>query len=138
MSSTQGSSDAGSDRTTQATHEARAGTLEGRKAALALLAAAQFMSVLDASIITVALPTIQSDLSLSMSALSWVVNAYVLAFGGLLLLGGRVGDLLGRRRIFMFGIALFVKEKPLRTTSVLGGASRRDEPAAGPSVAPVD
>ena len=62
-----------------------------------------FMSVLDASIITVALPSIQSDLSLSMSALSWVVNGYVLTFGGFLLLAGRLADLGGRRLVLMLG-----------------------------------
>jgi MFS family permease len=85
----------------------RAGTLEHRRAALALLAAAQFMSVLDASIITVALPSIGTDLSLSMSSLSWVINAYVLAFGGFLLLAGRIADLSGRRLVLMVGWALF-------------------------------
>jgi EmrB/QacA subfamily drug resistance transporter len=107
MSSTHVSGDAVSDRTAQATRDARAGTLKGQRAALALLAAAQFMSVLDASIITVALPSIQSDLSLSMSSLSWVVNAYVLTFGGFLLLAGRLADLSGRRSVLMLGWGLF-------------------------------
>jgi len=93
--------------TAQATNGADDGKLEGRRAALALLAAAQFMSVLDASIITVALPSIQSDLSLSMSALSWVVNAYLLTFGGFLLLAGRLADLSGRRLVLMLGWGLF-------------------------------
>jgi EmrB/QacA subfamily drug resistance transporter len=75
--------------------------------ALAVIATAQLMVVLDATIVNVALPKIQDALHFSGSNLEWVVNAYALAFGGLLLLGGRSGDLLGRRRIFMTGIALF-------------------------------
>jgi EmrB/QacA subfamily drug resistance transporter len=75
--------------------------------ALALLAMAQFVVVLDASIVNVALPTIGESLSFSADNLSWVVNAYVLTFGGFLLLGGRLADLLGRRRVFMGGLILF-------------------------------
>ena len=75
--------------------------------ALALLCIAQFMVVLDASIVNVALPSIGSDLDFSQGNLSWVVNAYVLVFGGFLLLGGRLADLLGRRAIFVAGLALF-------------------------------
>jgi EmrB/QacA subfamily drug resistance transporter len=75
--------------------------------ALVVIATAQLMVVLDATIVNVALPRIQDALHFSGSNLEWVVNAYALAFGGLLLLGGRSGDLLGRRRIFMAGIALF-------------------------------
>jgi EmrB/QacA subfamily drug resistance transporter len=75
--------------------------------ALVVIATAQLMVVLDSTIVNVALPHIQDALHFSGSNLEWVVNAYTLAFGGLLLLGGRSGDLLGRRRIFMFGIALF-------------------------------
>ena len=75
--------------------------------ALALLAAAQFVVVLDASIVNVALPSIGSDLHFSQDNLSWVVNAYVLVFGGFLLLGGRLADLLGRRRLFIIGLILF-------------------------------
>ena len=73
--------------------------------ALVLLAAAQFVVVLDASIVNVALPSIGRDLDFSQDNLSWVVNAYVLFFGGFLLLGGRMADLLGRRRIFIAGLA---------------------------------
>src|SRR5918998_1387140 len=83
--------------------------------ALALLAMAQFVVVLDASIVNVALPSIGTDLQISQDNLSWVVNAYVLAFGGLLLLGGRMADLLGRRTIFMSGLILFA------IASLLGG-----------------
>jgi EmrB/QacA subfamily drug resistance transporter len=75
--------------------------------ALALLAAAQFVVILDASIVNVALPSIGADLNFSQENLSWVVNAYVLVFGGFLLLGGRLADLLGRRRLFMIGLVLF-------------------------------
>jgi EmrB/QacA subfamily drug resistance transporter len=75
--------------------------------ALAVIAAAQLMVVLDATIVNVALPHIQNALHFSGTNLEWVVNAYTLAFGGLLLLGGRSGDLLGRRRMFIAGIALF-------------------------------
>jgi EmrB/QacA subfamily drug resistance transporter len=75
--------------------------------ALVVIATAQLMIVLDSSIVNVALPHIQASLGFSDSSLEWVVNAYTLAFGGLLLLGGRSGDLLGRRRIFIAGIVLF-------------------------------
>jgi EmrB/QacA subfamily drug resistance transporter len=75
--------------------------------ALGLLCMAQFVVVLDAAIVNVALPSIGADLAFSQENLSWVVNAYVLTFGGFLLLGGRLADLLGRRRVFMFGLVLF-------------------------------
>jgi EmrB/QacA subfamily drug resistance transporter len=75
--------------------------------ALALLAAAQFIVVLDASIVNVALPSIGRDLKFSTDDLSWVVNAYTLTFGGFLLLGGRMADLLGRRRVFVAGLIVF-------------------------------
>jgi EmrB/QacA subfamily drug resistance transporter len=79
----------------------------GKWLALAVLALAQFMVVLDVTIVNVGLPAIQGDLGFSADGLQWVVNAYTLAFGGLLLLGGRVSDLLGRRRVFLAGLALF-------------------------------
>jgi EmrB/QacA subfamily drug resistance transporter len=79
---------------------------ERRWLALALLCMAQFVVVLDASIVNVALPSIGEALDFSQENLSWVVNAYVLTFGGFLLLGGRAADLLGRRRVFMFGLVL--------------------------------
>ncbi len=78
-----------------------------RWAALGLLSVAQFVVVLDGTIVNVALPTIGSSLDFSQDNLSWVVNAYTLTFGGFLLLGGRLADLLGRRRVFMGGLALF-------------------------------
>ncbi|MCF3179800.1 MFS transporter [Streptomyces polychromogenes] len=83
--------------------------------ALAVIAACQLMVVLDATIVNIALPHIQTALSFSTTDLSWVISAYTLAFGGLLLLGGRAGDILGRRRVFMAGILLFT------LASLLGG-----------------
>ena len=65
------------------------------------------MIVLDATIVNVALPTIQDDLGFSQSNLAWVVNAYMIPFGGLLLLAGRIGDLVGQRRVFLAGLAVF-------------------------------
>ncbi|MGZ4390026.1 MAG: MFS transporter, partial [Gaiellaceae bacterium] len=78
-----------------------------RWAALAVLVAAQFMVVLDVAIVNVALPTIKTDLHFSQESLQWVITAYSILFGGVLLLGGRTADLLGRRRMFMTGLALF-------------------------------
>ena len=75
--------------------------------ALALLCGAFFMVILDAAIVTVALPSIQADLGFSPESLQWVVSAYALTFAGLLLLGGRAADLLGRRRVFMVGLVVF-------------------------------
>src|SRR5215204_362383 len=87
----------------------REGHLNDRRRWLALLlvCAAQLMIVLDGTIVNVALPAIQGSLGFSGAGLSWVVNAYLLTFGGFLLLGGRAGDLFGRRRVFAFGLALF-------------------------------
>src|SRR4051794_22484 len=76
-------------------------------AVLGIVAVAQFMVVLDASVVNVALPSIQRDVGFSEQSLSWVLNAYTLIFGGFLLLGGRAADRLGRRRLFMAGMALF-------------------------------
>jgi EmrB/QacA subfamily drug resistance transporter len=84
-----------------------ADTQRSKWLALALLATAQFVVVLDASIVNVALPSIGSDLNFSQDDLSWVVNAYTLFFGGFLLLGGRLADRLGRRRLFIAGMVLF-------------------------------
>src|SRR6476619_2530169 len=88
--------------------------------ALALLATAQFVVVLDASIVNVALPTIGDALDFSQNNLAWVVNAYVLTFGGFLLLGGRIADLVGRRRVFMAGLVLFALD------SLAGGLANRE------------
>src|SRR5919198_4178694 len=74
---------------------------------LVLICLAQFMVVLDATIVNVALPSIQKDLHLSQGNLQWIVNAYTLVFGGFLLLGGRAGDLLGRKRLFLLGLVVF-------------------------------
>src|ERR1700759_208874 len=75
--------------------------------ALYVLCAAMLMIVLDATIVNVALPSIQDDLGFSQSALAWVVNAYMIPFGGLLLLAGRLGDLVGQRRVFLVGLTIF-------------------------------
>jgi EmrB/QacA subfamily drug resistance transporter len=88
--------------------------------ALALLAATQFVIVLDASIVNVALPSIGRALDFSQDDLSWVVNAYTLTFGGFLLLGGRLADLLGRRRVFIGGLVLF------SLASLGGGVAQSD------------
>ena len=74
---------------------------------LSVLVVAQFMVVLDVAIVNVALPTIKNDLHFSQDGLQWVITAYAIVFGGVLLLGGRMADLLGRRRIFMAGMAVF-------------------------------
>ncbi|MBT2212105.1 MFS transporter [Actinomadura sp. NEAU-AAG7] len=92
-------------------------TTQRRGLALALLAATQFVLVLDASIVGVALPSIGKDLEFAPEDLSWVANAYTLTFGGLLLLGGRVADLVGRRLMFMVGMGLF------SATSLVGALS---------------
>ena len=88
--------------------------------ALALLATAQFVVVLDASIVNVALPSIGKDLDFAPDNLSWVVNSYTLVFGGFLLLGGRLADLLGRRRLFIAGLVLFA------LASLAGGLAQSD------------
>jgi MFS family permease len=75
--------------------------------ALIILCLGELMIVLDTTIVNVALPSIRSDLAFNESALVWVVNAYMLTFGGFLLLGGRLGDLFGQRKLFLLGIILF-------------------------------
>ncbi|GAA0473664.1 MFS transporter [Streptomyces sp. NPDC046215] len=90
----------------------------GNGTALLVIASCQLMVVLDITIVNIALPHIQSSLNFSTTSLSWVVNAYTLTFGGLLLLGGRAGDILGRRRVFVFGVLLFV------LASLLGGLAQ--------------
>src|SRR6185312_3462521 len=89
--------------------------------ALVVLCLGFLMIILDATIVNVALPTIQKDLGFSQSGLAWVVNAYLIAFGGLLLLAGRLGDLVGRRRVFLGGLALFT------LASLLCGAARTQD-----------
>ena len=93
--------------------------------ALVLISIAQLMVVLDATIANIALPYIGKDLDIAQANLSWIVTGYSLAFGGLLLLGGRLGDLYGRRRIFMTGLTIFA------VASLLGGRGQNEAPAAG-------
>lgn len=92
-----------------------------RNYALALILTVQLMLVLDMTVVNVALPRIQLDLGFSAANLSWVLNAYTLTFGGLLLLGGRIGDVFGRRRAFMTGLAVFT------VASFLGGVAQSPE-----------
>src|SRR6266581_6292197 len=92
-----------------------AGSDRKRWIALAVIVAAQFMVVLDVAIVNVALPSIKTDLNFSQESLQWVITAYSILFGGVLLLGGRLADLLGRRRLFMAGLVLFT------VTSLLDG-----------------
>src|SRR3954469_6977570 len=89
-------------------------------AVLAVVAVAQFMVILEASVVNVALPTIKVDLGFSEQSLSWILNAYTLIFGGFLLLGGRLADRLGRRRLFVAGIALFA------TASLICGVAQSE------------
>src|SRR3954462_10719698 len=93
-------------------------TDRSRWAALYGLGAGMLMIVLDPTIVNVALPSIQDDLHFSQSNLAWVVKAYLIAFGGLLLLAGRAGDLLGQRRVFLSGPALFTAASVLCAVSV--------------------
>jgi EmrB/QacA subfamily drug resistance transporter len=97
-----------------------ADTPRAKALALALLATTQFVVVLDAAIVNVALPSIGRALDFSQDNLAWVVNAYTLTFGGFLLLGGRLADLLGRRRLFMYGLIVF------SIASLLGGLAQSD------------
>src|SRR6266496_3169097 len=89
-----------------------------RDAILAVASVAQFMVVLDVTIINVALPQMRSALDMSMTGQQWVINAYALTFAGFLMLGGRAADLFGRRRVFMVGLALFT------VCSLLGGLAQ--------------
>src|SRR5512146_3565159 len=86
---------------------ARPGGERGRWVALYVLCLGALMIVLDSSIVNVALPSVRADLGFSASALAWVVNAYMLTFGGFLLLSGRLGDLFGNRRVFTIGVVAF-------------------------------
>jgi len=107
--------------------------------ALAVLGVAYLMVVLDVSIVNVALPSIQKDLHFSTENLQWVVSGYALTFGGFLLLGGRTGDLLGRRRLFMVGLGLFAAFSLLCGLSVSSGmliAARALQGAAGAVLSP--
>src|SRR4051794_37063873 len=100
-------------------------TDRSRWVALVVLCAGMLMIILDQTIVNVALPTIQSDLGFSQSSLAWVINAYLIALGGLLLLAGRIGDLIGRKRIFLAGLVLFT------LASLLCGASQTEEMLIG-------
>ncbi|HEY2570938.1 MAG TPA: MFS transporter, partial [Solirubrobacteraceae bacterium] len=82
-------------------------TDRNRWIALYVLCVGVLMIVLDVTVVNVALPSIQQDLGFSQASLAWVINAYLISFGGLLLLAGRFGDLLGRKRVFMAGLVLF-------------------------------
>lgn len=84
-----------------------AGRVRGRTQALVVLCVMQLMIILDGTVVTVALPTIQGDLGFSQAGLAWVMNSYLIAFAGLLLLAGRIGDLVGSKRVFVAGLALF-------------------------------
>ncbi|MFI6221834.1 DHA2 family efflux MFS transporter permease subunit [Nocardia salmonicida] len=90
---------------------------QSQRTALAVLSAAMLMTILDGSIVTVAMPAIQEDLGFSPAGLSWTVNAYLIAFGGLLLLAGRLGDLIGRKTMFVTGTVVFT------AASVLAGVA---------------
>src|ERR1700757_1261354 len=85
----------------------RSHTLDSRWIALYVLCLGSLMIVLDSTIVNVALPSIRADLGFNETSLVWVVNAYLLTFGGFLLLGGRLGDLFGHRRLFLSGVAFF-------------------------------
>src|SRR5215470_1034875 len=95
-----------SNQSMASTADVREGT-DRRWLILSVLVVAQFMVVLDVAIVNVALPTIKNDLHFSEGGLQWVVTAYAILFGGVLLLGGRMADLLGRRRVFMAGLVVF-------------------------------
>jgi EmrB/QacA subfamily drug resistance transporter len=101
------------------------GAPEKRWAALALVVVAQFMVILDVAIVNVALPEIGADLGFTRENLQWVITAYAIFFGGMLLLGGRLADLLGRRRVFIAGAALFT------ASSLLAGLAWSDEALIG-------
>src|SRR5690348_13755765 len=101
---------------TPQTHDDRS-----RRLALYVLCVGMLMIVLDVTIVNVALPSIQQDLGFSQSSLAWVVNAYLIAFGGLLLLAGRLGDLVGRKSVFLAGLAVFT------AASLVCGAAQSQE-----------
>src|SRR5213592_4094056 len=92
-------------------------TDRSRWMALYVLCGGMLMIVLDATIVNVALPSIKRDLGFSQSNLAWVINAYLIAFGGLLLLAGRIGDLIGQRRIFLIGLVVFTTASLVCATS---------------------
>lgn len=101
------------------TDDASSGTKRNLGLALFVIACAQLMIVLDGTVVNIALPHIKNDLDFSQSGLQWVVTSYSLALGSLLLLGGRLGDIFGRRRLFTIGIGVFA------VASLLGGIDRK-------------
>src|SRR4051812_50122236 len=100
-----------------------------RWGALTLIVTAQFMVILDVAIVNVALPSIKADLGFSEAGLQWVVSAYAIVFGGTLLLGGRLADLFGRRRMFIGGLGVFPATPPL-----FGPAGAAGGPLAFPAL----
>ncbi|MGP4053173.1 MFS transporter, partial [Streptomyces sp. 2A115] len=106
--------------TAQATAKAAADSHSNRWKALSFIALAQLMVVLDATIVNIALPSAQQDLGISDGNRQWVITAYALAFGGLLLFGGRIADLWGRKRTFVAGLVGFA------AASALGGAATNE------------
>ena len=101
--------------------------------ALGVLGLIQFMLVLDITVVNVALPRIQQDLDFSESGLAWVVNGYVLMAGGFLLLGGRLADILGRRRLFLAGVAVFAIASATCGAAVDPGCSWSRASSRGPA-----
>ena len=98
-----------------------AGRVPHRWRALAVLACTQFLLILDTAIINVAVPSIGADLGISPTGLSWVANAYLITFGGLLLLGGRSADHVGRRRVFVIGLVVLVAGSAVGTVADSAG-----------------
>src|ERR1700744_1837862 len=98
-----------------------AGSANKRWWALAAVSLANFMAYLDNNIVNVAIPTIQRDLNLSVSGLEWVVSSYLLTLAGLLLVGGRVADVFGRRRIFLLGLVVFTASSLAAGLATSGG-----------------
>src|SRR5215217_8270405 len=107
------------------TNERTDGFGRERWIALLVLCTGFLMIILDSTIVNVALPTIQDDLDFSQTSLAWVVNAYLIAFGGLLLLAGRVGDLIGRKQVFLAGLTVFT------IASLLCGVAQSQEMLIG-------
>ena len=107
-------------------------TGRARWLALIVLCLGDLMIVLDTTIVNVALPSIRADLGFTETSLAWVVNAYLLTFGGFLLLGGRLGDLFGQRRMFLIGIALFTLASLACGLATSQGRAGRRARGAGP------
>src|SRR5258705_2331513 len=119
------------------THPAVGAEDRRRWLALAVIVTAQFMVVLDISIVNVALPSIKTDLHFSQESLQWVITAYSIFFGGFLLLGGRLAVLFGRRRLFMAGVGPLPVRSPLPRLARFGGVpipSRHLHGLGGPTV----